>query len=504
LQEYATKHYFRKHKENKQALSLLVGGPEDHLQQLANSASVTAIHASLLSAMEELEKSNNSSLPPAWIRLQCTVSSIQVLREYAQRMGETFKGFLSQQAMISIGGNSGGLANATKQALRLVSRFQPDSLLSMNEDALLDWHHKVIVRRNSNEDVEQQQPQHLLMAEENGSWGGVDSVSMWINLFSVLLYTVNYYIVAPTANRYARLLGVDGAFGATLVGASSLAAIFAAFLYSFWITKGSFKSALLCSAACPCVGNILYALAISYSSMPMALMGRFLVGFGSAEVVNRQLISACVAFRYMTAASAIFVASSAIGMSVGPLMAAILDMSSGRDTAVDIPIAFLPKGGIIFDHVTSPGFYMAAFWLIEMVALLIFFREPDRVNGGEKEEAFTDDKQVPIKRSTSGHFRHISCDFDLSEYISAKLESQGPSNGSYQNGETEPLTASNRSSYSIKPKRRSSGGVWSELVTVKNLIFGNIALPITMLIFGYIELVCEVLIRYATLVMSSS
>jgi hypothetical protein len=42
-------------------------------------------------------------------------------------------------------------------------------------------------------------------------------VSMIINLLSTLLYTVNYYIVTPTANHYAIKLGTDGAFGATLV-----------------------------------------------------------------------------------------------------------------------------------------------------------------------------------------------------------------------------------------------------------------------------------------------
>lgn len=135
--------------------------------------------------------------------------------------------------------------------------------------------------------------------------------------------------MAPTANHYAILLGHDGAYGATLIGSSSFSALFAAFIYSAWSRK-SFRSALLFSALCPFVGNLMYAIAITYDSMAMALFGRFLCGFGSAEVVNRQLISSCVSYVNMTKASALFVSVSAVGMSIGPLIAAILDMS-GKD-----------------------------------------------------------------------------------------------------------------------------------------------------------------------------
>ena len=55
--------------------------------------------------------------------------------------------------------------------------------------------------------------------------------------------------------------------------------------------------------------------------MKLALLGRFLCGFGSAEVANRQIISDCVSVQSMTRACAFFVTASAIGMSIGPLLA---------------------------------------------------------------------------------------------------------------------------------------------------------------------------------------
>ena len=76
---------------------------------------------------------------------------------------------------------------------------------------------------------------------------------------------------------------------------------------------------------CPFLGNMLYSLALTYKSMKLALVGRALCGFGSAEVINRQLISACVSVQGMTRASALFVTASAIGMGIGPLIAGEID-----------------------------------------------------------------------------------------------------------------------------------------------------------------------------------
>jgi hypothetical protein len=263
------------------------------------------------------------------------------------------------------------------------------------------------------------------------------------------------------------LLGTNGAFGATLVGASSFAAIFAAFLYSLWYTKSSFRSVLLFSALCPCIGNLLYAIAISYRSMQVAIWGRILVGFGSAEVVNRQLISACVSFRNMTQASALFVAAGAIGMSIGPLLAAILDMASGRDSKIDLELPFLPSGGIMYNHVTSPGFVMAGLWFLEILALIFLFREPERINGSDP-------------ASKGGSMVSFESDLNLTAYGTGSM-SKSP----------------NGTSSKARAWRKNA---WSQLVLIKDLIFSNMALPVTLLLFGFIELVDEVLISSCSMV----
>lgn len=190
----------------------LVGGPEDHLQQLANSASVAAIYSSLVAALIDLEaaemglqntdvyhaieegdgetnrmlKHQEQSFPTALVRFKCTVSSIHTLREYAHRVNTRFQEFLSSKAMILTGHDPGGLEHSAQRALSLLLRFQPDSLLLMDEAALEDWEKRIVYRDGEPEDDASIGDLDIGF----DSWGGVDSASMIINLMSTLLYTV--------------------------------------------------------------------------------------------------------------------------------------------------------------------------------------------------------------------------------------------------------------------------------------------------------------------------
>lgn len=62
-------------------------------------------------------------------------------------------------------------------------------------------------------------------------------------------------------------------------------------------------------------------------------------------------------------------------------MAGILDSVAGRDADVDLVFPGMPAGGIIYNHITSPGFVMALLWFMQILALLLLFREPARING---------------------------------------------------------------------------------------------------------------------------
>lgn len=484
-----------------------------HLQQLATSQTVMAIEASLQSALVQFYYTNQAldSDPERklkYFRLQSVIQASHILRKHSEIVNHPFKDFLGRKAMINLGDMNG----ITKGAVNNLLAFDPKALLSYDTENLEelwqewlpqfnqwkqrrshlaetdDWSRLVDPTRaimtflqNEEDDVynlrQRTKTDEVILTK---TWGGVDRVGMIINLVSILLYTINYYIVAPTANRYAILLGQDGAYGATLIGASSLSAIFAAFLYSFWYIRASFRSALLFSTVCPLIGNFLYALAISYDSMGMALTGRILCGFGSAEVLNRQLISTCVSFEQMTRASAFFVAFGASGMSIGPLIAAVLDITAGRDVRVDLGLPFTPARGIIYNHVTSPGFVMAVLWFVEMIAIILFFQEPDRINASNPDQDATEEVDDDSSNGSNTNKK--------SDYGSISKRS---SNGNSTLGTVEDISVVESSKLSR---------VLHELRTTGSLFLKSPGLGVTLVVFCFIELADEVLISSCSMV----
>lgn len=191
--------------------------------------------------------------------------------------------------------------------------------------------------------------------------------SRLLNMLNTFLYMTNYYIVAPTSGKYAAELGAEASMSGVIVGMTPVASLASAVLYSWWANK-SYKGSLGFATVCLILGNLLYGLALTYDSVAMALTGRMLNGFGGARAINRRYIADNYSREERTQASALFVTASALGMAGGPALAAALH--------------FLPDykfAGIAVTTETSPGWVMFVLWSVYLVALLIWFEEPDRL-----------------------------------------------------------------------------------------------------------------------------
>ena len=85
-----------------------------------------------------------------------------------------------------------------------------------------------------------------------------------------------------------------------------------------------------------------------------------------------------------------FVSASALGMAVGPGLAAFLSYVA-------------PVGGRQADMwwtvETAPGYVMFLLWCVYLVANILFFEEPDRVQqtSAKEEKAATSDERAPLK-----------------------------------------------------------------------------------------------------------
>lgn len=192
------------------------------------------------------------------------------------------------------------------------------------------------------------------------------NTSRVINMLCTFLYMTNYYIVAPTSGDYAAALGGEAALSGVIVGMTPIASLASAVLYSWWANR-SYKSPLVFATLCLIVGNLLYGLALNYDSIAMAIAGRLLNGFGGARAINRRYIADTYSREERTQASALFVTASALGMAAGPALAAALDY------VPDFKVA-----GVIVSVETAPGFVMFGLWAVYLVVTIWLFVEPDR------------------------------------------------------------------------------------------------------------------------------
>ena len=227
----------------------------DRLLQLTNTQSFNSIYASLLDALAEcdmavmesmgISRSHRRGLSEPILRsvgtaiqfmqqtkngaerdslsllqLECTVLSINAIQDFANAISKPFQVFLSRKAMIGAGKDRGDLGSSNKKAIDVLVSFEPHFILEMSERELHEWCQRAAAKSTARK-KHRRDPSgydNPFLAMEDRAWGGVDNASLVINLLSVLLYTINYYIISPTANHYAILLGTNGAYGATLIG----------------------------------------------------------------------------------------------------------------------------------------------------------------------------------------------------------------------------------------------------------------------------------------------
>ena len=145
-------------------------------------------------------------------------------------------------------------------------------------------------------------------------------------------------------------------------------AIGISFLYGWW-SNTTFKQPLMASAMLCIIGNLCYLYAWDAPqgwALVLLLAARLLTGMGSARAVNRRYIADFVSKKHRTACSAAFVAASAGGAAVGPLLAAPLASIVPTKTS----------GGLTWNAITAGGWIMVGMWAAYTVAVMCIFVDP--------------------------------------------------------------------------------------------------------------------------------
>lgn len=182
----------------------------EQLQHLATSKSMAALTASIMLASANStahvfkDRDASTDVDEPILRFKCAIDCIDILREYAEVVNQSFPAFLSRQAMIVTGQQLGDLGGMKIRALEVILKFDPDTILRMDKIQLSQWQERCWnysygvgkrLRTTSFDSLEEDGFPHEKHAL---SWGGVDGTSMYINLISIFLYTVSLSVTIPS------------------------------------------------------------------------------------------------------------------------------------------------------------------------------------------------------------------------------------------------------------------------------------------------------------------
>lgn len=199
--------------------------------------------------------------------------------------------------------------------------------------------------------------------------------NIWVCLIHTCVNSLNSTIVFPTNSKYIESIGASGFLTGIVIAATHCAAIGFTFTYSSW-TNSSYRKPLVFSIIAYFFGNIFYAFSGYLMSVYPMIIGRFLIGVGSARVINRRYLIDHVEEAHLLYYSMMYVIMTSLGNVLGPLLAVILLLSLGNYRFFN--------GVFELDEFTWPAWICSVFWIIALLIVYIYFDEP--INLKKKQE----------------------------------------------------------------------------------------------------------------------
>lgn len=191
----------------------------------------------------------------------------------------------------------------------------------------------------------------------------VNIINIWLTLIHTFLYMMNCSIVQPTNSDYLKKINLSPFLTGLVLSMTPLAAIFSTFFYSK-LVYSDYKFAYNISLMCFILGNFLYSFSDYTSSVSMMMLGRILVGFGGARVVNRRYMTEEVPQALVMNYSLWYVIMFSLGIAAGPGFAMILSI-----------VQDFSLKGVNFNVYTNPGWFCLTLWIIFYAVFLILFEE---------------------------------------------------------------------------------------------------------------------------------
>jgi len=225
-------------------------------------------------------------------------------------------------------------------------------------------------------------------------------------------------------------------------------------------------------------GNILYSYSLTKSSLTMALGGRFLIGLGCAEVLNKQLLSKAVPQETINTEGARLAKKSMITIPLSLLLGSLTDIAiedGDSDALLTSPEVDPP-----FDQqhrlfsLQSLGYFVSLLWFGLVVGLTLMYdipkkrrRRPKSTQSDIQEEDFDSDSEDQGRNLSQTVPDEIGSDtFDKLQTMSRKPSRHGQSQHTYMESVTD----------------------------IKRLLLSNVACPATIALLFIAKMTGEILL----------
>ncbi|KAF8997151.1 MFS general substrate transporter [Hymenopellis radicata] len=187
--------------------------------------------------------------------------------------------------------------------------------------------------------------------------------SMVIILTANMLLQISFFIIVSSSNEYAKHLGGDSTFSGIVIG---IPTVFSglALIPMMKFDQGHYKLPLHVSCGASIVGHVLYASAYKADFLYLILIGRIVSGLAfSMWMYCKRYCSdgRLVGIRQRTTLAGWLVLGQGIGMSAGPFFGGLLTKIGFADA--------------IFNGYTSPGWIMAAVWVVFWICVYTWFED---------------------------------------------------------------------------------------------------------------------------------
>lgn len=322
---------------------------------------------------------------------------------------------------------------------------------------------------------------------------------------------MNYYVYHSTTLLFVESEGYHAGFSAIIIGIPNLSAILVTLIHCYIETKevevlpykysvSTLRSLFLMSAFMAASGNAVHALAIAHNSVPLAILGRFIFGFSSAEVLHRHLMAACMPSHFLTE-SARLMLFRVCGATCG------LIMGSGS--------VAIPKLVTILSERTlqAASWMMSFFWIVHFIRILFHFRprlpiqnqdkfSNTRDDGGADADGYSEESQSSsseIQTPSTVLFRKSS-DSNKSNDVDGDINQ---SKASTFGSELDLIESSRGQSAFTKKKNMKRRSIMSQtkfLSRIHKFLLFHVGIPTTLAAITFATFATEILFTGAPII----